>query len=68
MSKVTYRGHSYDTAQSHQVQPTEGEFSYRGVNYRRGLNELAMIKKQEQKIALKKEASLAGLDKSNDIH
>ena len=33
MSKVTYRGQSYDTARTHQVQSTEGVFTYRGVEY-----------------------------------
>jgi hypothetical protein len=61
MSKVTYRGQSYDTAQTHQVQPTEGVFTYRGKTYIRGLNELALIKKQAEKAARQYEASLASL-------
>ena len=59
MSKVTYRGQSYDTASTHQVQPTEGVFTYRGKTYIRGLNELALIKKQAEKAARQYEAALA---------
>jgi len=61
MSKVTYRGQSYDTAQTHQVQPTEGVFTYRGKTYIRGLNELALIKKQAEKAARQYEASVASI-------
>ena len=59
MSKVTYRGQSYDTANTHQVQSTEGVFTYRGKTYIRGLNELALIKKQAEKAARQYEAALA---------
>ena len=59
MSKVTYRGSTYDTAQSHQVQPTTGTFTYRGTQYSRGMNELALIKAQEEKAARQREAALA---------
>ena len=59
MSKVTYRGQSYDSANTHQVQPTEGVFTYRGKTYIRGLNELALIKRQAEKAARQYEAALA---------